>query len=80
MKVRDDQEPPMKKLAIQVPSDEELYDYAASFKCFRCPEGESQFKDEPRVSFDVLRPLLASISLNPSLRVASSSSLSRTGS
>jgi hypothetical protein len=40
----------MKKLAIQVPSDEELYDYAAPYKCFRCPEEESQFKDEPRVS------------------------------
>jgi len=55
----------MKKLAIQVPSDEELYDYAASFKCFRCPEGESQFKDEPRVSLSVLRSLLLSVRLSP---------------
>jgi len=57
VKVRDDQEPPMKKLAIQVPSDEELYDYAASFKCFRCPEEESYFKDEPRVSQHLVRHL-----------------------
>ena len=70
----------MKKLAIQVPSDEELYDYAASFKCFRCPEGESQFKDEPRVSLSVLLSLLLSVRLSPLFRVTFSSSPSRTGS
>ncbi|WVQ75481.1 hypothetical protein IAR50_005106 [Cryptococcus sp. DSM 104548] len=33
---RDSNEPPMKKLAISAPSDEELYSYVTSLYCFAC--------------------------------------------
>jgi hypothetical protein len=40
----------MKKLALVVPSDQETYDYETSYKCFKCPSGSQEFKEDARVS------------------------------
>lgn len=40
----------MKKLALVVPSDQETYDYETSYKCFKCPSGNQEFKEDARVS------------------------------
>lgn len=49
--MQDNSEPPMKKLAISAPSDEETYDYSTSVRCFGCsPVGEAVQVDNPAVS------------------------------
>ena len=41
----------MKKLAISAPSDEELYDYDTSLRCFECSSsGQSVNTEDPKVS------------------------------
>lgn len=41
----------MKKLAISAPSDEELYTYSTSLRCFACSNiGEPVPSDDPKVS------------------------------
>jgi ubiquitin carboxyl-terminal hydrolase 5/13 len=41
----------MKKLAISAPSDDELYDFTTSIRCFACsPVGEAVQSDHPAVS------------------------------
>ncbi|GMK55843.1 hypothetical protein CspeluHIS016_0208990 [Cutaneotrichosporon spelunceum] len=47
---RSDSEPPMKKLAITAPSDDELYNFTTSLRCFACsPVGEVVHSDHPNV-------------------------------
>jgi ubiquitin carboxyl-terminal hydrolase 5/13 len=49
---QDSLEPPSKKLAISAPSDEELYNYSTSLRCFGCSSvGEVIQSDDPAVSF-----------------------------
>ncbi|BEJ00479.1 hypothetical protein CcaverHIS631_0503360 [Cutaneotrichosporon cavernicola] len=49
-KQRSDSEPPMKKLAITAPSDDELYNVTTSLRCFACsPVGEVVQSDHPNV-------------------------------
>ncbi|CAK9781692.1 ubiquitinyl hydrolase [Cutaneotrichosporon oleaginosum] len=50
-KQRPDSEPPLKKLAISAPSDDELYDFTTSLRCFACsPVGEAVHSDHPNVT------------------------------
>lgn len=49
------QEPPLKKLAITAPSDEELYTYSTSLRCFGCSSvGEAVHSDDPNVRIFLL--------------------------
>ncbi|ORY24757.1 hypothetical protein BCR39DRAFT_545796 [Naematelia encephala] len=53
-KRRDSTEPPPKKLAISAPSDEELYNYSTSLRCFSCsPIGEVIHSEDPNVNATV---------------------------
>ncbi|EIW65829.1 hypothetical protein TREMEDRAFT_72540 [Tremella mesenterica DSM 1558] len=53
-KKRNSLEPPLKKLAISAPSDEELYTYSTSLRCFSCSSvGEVIHSDDPNVSSTV---------------------------
>ncbi|WVQ63980.1 uncharacterized protein L199_002138 [Kwoniella botswanensis] len=53
-KKRDSTEPPMKKLAISAPKDEELYNVSTSLRCFSCsPVGEAIHSDDEKVKFVV---------------------------
>jgi ubiquitin carboxyl-terminal hydrolase 5/13 len=48
---KDSHEPPMKKLAISAPSEEELYAYSTHLVCFACsPVGEAIQTSIPQVS------------------------------
>jgi ubiquitin carboxyl-terminal hydrolase 5/13 len=48
---KDSLEPPLKKLAISAPSDEELYSYSTQLVCFACsPVGEAVQSHDPKVS------------------------------
>lgn len=48
---QDSREPPPKRLAINAPSDEELYSYSTSLRCFSCSSvGEMVHSNEPNVS------------------------------
>ncbi|ORX39093.1 hypothetical protein BD324DRAFT_618491 [Kockovaella imperatae] len=50
-KRRDSEEPPVKKLAIAAPSDEELYEYTTSLRCFGCSAyGEPISTDDKTVA------------------------------
>ncbi|WVR09107.1 hypothetical protein IAU60_006169 [Kwoniella sp. DSM 27419] len=50
-KKRDSTEPPMKKLAISAPKDEDLYNYSTSLRCFKCLNaGEQVHSDEPQIT------------------------------
>lgn len=41
----------MKKLAITAPTDDELYSYSTSVRCFGCSSvGEAVHSDDPKVS------------------------------
>ncbi|KAK8843356.1 hypothetical protein IAR55_007013 [Kwoniella newhampshirensis] len=54
MKKRDSTEPPLKKLAISAPSDEELYKYSTSLRCFACSNvGETIQSDDAKISATV---------------------------
>ncbi|EKD02548.1 ubiquitin carboxyl-terminal hydrolase 14 [Trichosporon asahii var. asahii CBS 8904] len=60
-KKRDNSEPPMKKLAISAPSDEETYDYSTSVRCFGCsPVGEAVQVDNPAAAVDGIMKALSS--------------------
>src|SRR4051812_9827685 len=45
---QDDQEPPMKKLAILVPREEEVYSYTREIKCFLCPQDVAVSPEDAR--------------------------------
>ncbi|KAK1922543.1 hypothetical protein DB88DRAFT_358983 [Papiliotrema laurentii] len=48
---RDSSEPPLKKLAITAPSDDELYSYSTSLRCFACSTpGEAIHSEDQRVT------------------------------
>ncbi|WVQ93263.1 hypothetical protein IAU59_000329 [Kwoniella sp. CBS 9459] len=50
-KKRDSTEPPMKKLAISAPKDEELYNYSTSLRCFSCSSvGEAIQSDDEQIT------------------------------
>ncbi|WWC91273.1 uncharacterized protein L201_006216 [Kwoniella dendrophila CBS 6074] len=50
-KKRDSTEPPLKKLAISAPKDEELYNVSTSLRCFSCsPIGEAIHSDNPQIT------------------------------
>ncbi|KAK4684371.1 ubiquitin carboxyl-terminal hydrolase 5/13, partial [Tremellales sp. Uapishka_1] len=50
-KRRDSSEPPLKKLAITAPSDDELYSYSTSLRCFTCSKsGEAIHSEDPKVT------------------------------
>ncbi|WVW79276.1 hypothetical protein I302_101243 [Kwoniella bestiolae CBS 10118] len=50
VKMRDSTEPPMKKLAISGPKDEEIYDVSYTLLCFSCsPVGRAIHYDDPKV-------------------------------
>ena len=40
----------MKKLALVVPSDNETYEYATSYKCFKCPADTPAITEAASVS------------------------------
>lgn len=47
---QDSSEPPLKKLAITAPSDDELYSYSTSLRCFACSTpGEAIHSEDQRV-------------------------------
>ena len=47
---KDSLEPPLKKLAITAPSEEDLYSYSTHLECFACsPVGEAIHSDDAKV-------------------------------
>lgn len=39
----------MKKLAINVPANEDIYDYQTRFVCLACPDGSSDIQPDAKV-------------------------------
>jgi ubiquitin carboxyl-terminal hydrolase 5/13 len=62
--------PPLKRLAINAPSDNELYDYTTSLRCFKCSRmGEAIASEHPNVTF-TLAIVLTNTRLLPPLRAS----------
>ncbi|ODN74591.1 hypothetical protein L202_06950 [Cryptococcus amylolentus CBS 6039] len=64
LKKRDSNEPPLKKLAISAPSDEELFSYSTSLYCFACSpsSGGQAIETENSKAEDLVRGVLKALS------------------